>query len=111
MPLPPHHHLFTATAAAGSLLRSLSGAAHSRRSLSAMAVAAPAAAAATSAHAFAAEAHGFKLETHKFVREYDSHVLLYRHAKVGGGWLVGREVTYDASRVMLACPSRTTAPP
>jgi hypothetical protein len=29
-------------------------------------------------------AHGFVLERHQFVREYDSHVCLYRHEKTGG---------------------------
>lgn len=51
-----------------------------RRSLSAMAVAAPAVEQSAS---FAKEAHGFQLQQHKFVREYDSHVLLYKHKKTG----------------------------
>jgi hypothetical protein len=48
-----------------------------------MAVAAPAAAAA-SAKEFAKEAHGFELVQQQFVREYDSHVLMYKHKKTGG---------------------------
>lgn len=63
-----------------SLLRSGLPAPVSRRSLSAMAVAAPAVEQSAS---FAKEAHGFELQQHKFVREYDSHVLLYKHKKTG----------------------------
>eukprot|EP00878_Enallax_costatus_P000486 GHUV01000578.1.p1 GENE.GHUV01000578.1~~GHUV01000578.1.p1 ORF type:complete len:1096 (+),score=414.34 GHUV01000578.1:291-3290(+) len=48
--------------------------------MSAMAVAAPAVEQSAS---FAKEAHGFELKQHKFVREYDSHVLLYKHTKTG----------------------------
>jgi hypothetical protein len=47
-----------------------------------MAVAAPAAAA--PAKEFAKEAHGFELVQQQFVREYDSHVLMYKHKKTGG---------------------------
>lgn len=66
---------------AGCLLPRLPAAA-SRRSLSAMAVAAPAA---VQAPSFAKEAHGFELVTQQFVKEYDSHVLLYKHKKTGEG--------------------------
>jgi hypothetical protein len=69
-------------AAAGLLRASLLPAAAGRRSLSAMAVAAPAAAA--PAKEFAKEAHGFELVQQQFVREYDSHVLMYKHKKTGG---------------------------
>uniref|UniRef100_A0A383WCE6 Peptidase M16C associated domain-containing protein n=1 Tax=Tetradesmus obliquus TaxID=3088 RepID=A0A383WCE6_TETOB len=66
---------------AGLLRSSLLPAAAGRRSLSAMAVAAPAAAA--PAKDFAKEAHGFELVQQQFVREYDSHVLMYKHKKTG----------------------------
>jgi hypothetical protein len=56
----------------------------SRRSLSAMAVAAPAAAQQANRE-FAKQAHGFSLVQQQFVREYDSHVLMYKHDKTGGG--------------------------
>lgn len=70
-----------APSAAGLLRSSLLPAAAGRRSLSAMAVAAPAAAA--PAKDFAKEAHGFELVQQQFVREYDSHVLMYKHKKTG----------------------------
>jgi hypothetical protein len=67
----------------GGLLQVLSGP-RSRRSLSAMAVAAPTAAAQQSKE-FVQQAHGFKLVQQQFVREYDSHVLMYKHEKTGAG--------------------------
>ncbi len=68
---------------AGGLLQSLSApAARSRRSLSAMAVAAPTTAAAQQKE-FVKQAHGFTLVQQQFVREYDSHVLMYKHEKTG----------------------------
>lgn len=63
-----------------ALLRAGLPAPVSRRSMSAMAVAAPAVEQSVS---FAKEAHGFELKQHKFVREYDSHVLLYKHKETG----------------------------
>lgn len=54
----------------------------SRRSLSAMAVAAPAAAQQANRE-FVKQAHGFSLVQQQFVREYDSHVLMYKHDKTG----------------------------
>jgi hypothetical protein len=47
-----------------------------------MAVAAPAAASA-SKQEFVKQAHGFSLVQQQFVREYDSHVLMYKHDKTG----------------------------
>lgn len=74
---------------AGGILRGLSApaATRSRRSLSAMAVAAPVSAAAKQAE-FVKQAHGFSLVQQQFVREYDSHVLMYKHDKTGG-WVGG----------------------
>lgn len=70
--------------APGGILRGLSApATRSRRSLSAMAVAAPAAAQQTKD--FVKQAHGFTLVQQQFVREYDSHVLMYKHDKTGMG--------------------------
>lgn len=79
---PPH-------TPAGGILRGLSApaATRSRRSLSAMAVAAPVSAAAKQAE-FVKQAHGFSLVQQQFVREYDSHVLMYKHDKTGG-WVGG----------------------
>lgn len=77
------HHAFVQPdiyPAGMSLLRSGLHTPVSRRSLSAMAVAAPAVEQSAS---FAKEAHGFELQQHKFVREYDSHVLMYKHKKTG----------------------------
>ena len=48
-----------------------------------MAVAAPTAAAAQKSKEFVQQAHGFKLVQQQFVREYDSHVLMYKHEKTG----------------------------
>jgi hypothetical protein len=48
-----------------------------------MAVAAPTAAAAQQSKEFVQQAHGFKLVQQQFVREYDSHVLMYKHEKTG----------------------------
>jgi hypothetical protein len=47
-----------------------------------MAVAAPAAASAANKE-FVKQAHGFSLVQQQFVREYDSHVLMYKHEKTG----------------------------
>lgn len=30
------------------------------------------------------EAHGFELQRHKWIKEYDSHMLVYKHKKTGG---------------------------
>lgn len=51
-----------------------------------MAVAAPAAAQQANRE-FVKQAHGFSLVQQQFVREYDSHVLMYKHDKTGG-WLL-----------------------
>jgi Zn-dependent M16 (insulinase) family peptidase len=45
--------------------------------------AAPAPAAAVAAADIPKAAHGFTLQRQQFVREYDSHVCLYRHDKTG----------------------------
>jgi hypothetical protein len=56
-----------------------------RRSLAISAVAAPAETAVQEASRdFPKAAHGFELVQQQFVREYDSHVLLYKHSKTGG---------------------------
>jgi hypothetical protein len=45
---------------------------------------APAAAAPPPPPGAVQEAHGFELQRMQWVREYDSHVLIYRHKKTGG---------------------------
>jgi hypothetical protein len=54
----------------------------SRHSLRCFAAAAPAVAADVEQN-FTKSAHGFELQRSQFVREYDSHVLLYKHKKTG----------------------------
>eukprot|EP00775_Hariotina_reticulata_P005466 gene5466-5701_t len=55
-----------------------------RRGLAISAVAAPAEAAVQqSSRDFPKAAHGFELVQQQFVKEYDSHVLLYKHSKTG----------------------------
>jgi hypothetical protein len=65
-----------------------------------MAVAAPAAAA--PAAEFAKEAHGFQLVQQQFVREYDSHVLLYKHKKTGAQQLACTTCIAHAQRSATA---------
>lgn len=86
----PHGASARTLAAASALMRrsglpnALLPAAGGRRRLSVAAVAAPAQQTAMADREFAASAHGFELQQKQFVREYDSHVLLYRHKKTGG---------------------------
>eukprot|EP00983_Pelagomonas_calceolata_P042527 1138534-Pelagomonas_calceolata.AAC.4 len=33
------------------------------------------------------EAHGFELQRQQWIKEYDSHMLIYKHKKTGGWWI------------------------
>jgi hypothetical protein len=82
MPLAPTHtQLAPPAPPGGAAARRLSRPLGARTLASA--AAAPAAAKALTEADMPKSAHGFDLVRHQFVREYDSHVCLYRHKKTG----------------------------
>ena len=47
------------------------------------------------------EAHGFELQRQQWIKEYDSHMLIYKHKKTGGWVCRGMSWSYGPTMVMI----------